>query len=153
MRAHAYRRFRPHHHARWIAAYADTGYRVLLPTATEDVRIGQRAPALERWMEEHGARSAAIVTACNPRSRLLGPCGNRRAQRALLDVLRASYVARGHAILPACNRALHGDWPDEPGFAVGGLSVGGARRLGARFGQHAVVWVGFGRNAELVWVR
>lgn len=132
----------------WLQSYLDTAYRVYLPTATECVLIDRRAPALDHWMDEHNERCAAIVTACNPHSRPLGPFGNRRAQRALLDVLRA----HGHAILPGCNRAIDGDWPDEPSFAIAGLSRGGARRLGARYKQNAVVWLPRGGRAELLWV-
>lgn len=131
------------------APYLATCYRVYLPTATEDVRIGEPAPAVDAWLAEHEAETAAILTACNPGSRLLGTAANRRLQAALLHLLHAM----PHPMLPGCNIAEEGGWPDEHSLIVAGLSRGEARRLAARFGQNALVWLVRGQPARLAWVR
>lgn len=100
------------------APYLATCYRVYLPTATEDVRIGEPAPAVDAWLAEHEAETAAILTACNPGSRLLGTAANRRLQAALLHLLHAM----PHPMLPGCNIAEEGGWPDEHSLIVAGLS-------------------------------
>ncbi|WP_420428482.1 DUF3293 domain-containing protein [Algiphilus sp.] len=130
------------------APYRATRYRVFLPTATDEVRIGQTAPAVDDWLALHGSRQAAIVTACNPRSLPLGCAANRRLQAALLHLLHAM----PHPMLPACNTATTGAWPDEHSLIVADLTRGEARRLGARFHQNAVVWIDRGRPAQLLWI-
>jgi len=131
------------------APYRATRYRVYLPTATEDVCIGRNAPAVDAWLDEHGSGQAAILTACNPRSRPLPMAANRRLQAALLHLLHAM----PHPMLPACNKADCSQWPDEHSLIVAGLSRGEARRLAARFRQHALVWLERGRSARLIWVQ
>lgn len=131
------------------APYRATRYRVYLPTATEDVRIGAPAPAVEAWLQEHDADTAAILTACNPGSRLLASAANRRQQAALLHALHAM----PHPLLPGCNVSEAHDWPDEHSLIIAGLSRGAARRLAARFGQNALVWIRCGAPAQLAWVR
>lgn len=131
------------------APYRATRYRVYLPTATEEVRIGQRAPVVDAWLREHASRQAAILTACNPHSRRLPTAANRRLQSALLHVLHAM----PHPMLPACNTADCSQWPDEHSLIVADLSRGEARRLAARFRQYALVWLEHGRPARLIWVR
>lgn len=139
----------PHRIRQLEAPYLATCYRVYLPTATEDVRIGEPAPAVDAWLAEHEAQAAAILTACNPGSRLLGTAANRRLQAALLHLLHAM----PHPMLPGCNIAEAGGWPDEHSLIVAGLSRGEARRLAARFGQNALVWLGREAPARLAWVR
>lgn len=131
------------------APYRATRYRVYMPTTTEDVRIGAPAPAVESWLAEHDAATAAILTACNPGSRVLGSAANRRLQAALLHLLHAM----PHPMLPGCNIAEDGGWPQEHSLIVAGLSRGEARRLAARFGQTALVWLRSGAPARLAWVR
>lgn len=131
------------------APYRATRYRVYLPTATEEVRIGQRAPCVDAWLREHGSHQAAIITACNPHSQPLPTAANRRLQSALLHVLHAM----PHPMLPACNKADCGQWPDEHSLIVADLSCGEARRLAARFRQNALVWLEHSRPARLIWVR
>lgn len=130
------------------APYRATRYRVYLPTATEDVRIGQTAPAVDAWLDEHGSQQAAILTACNPRSRPLPSAANRRLQAALLHLLHAM----PHPMLPACNKADCSRWPDEHGLIIAALSRGEARRLAARFAQNAIVWLQRGQPAQLLWI-
>lgn len=130
------------------ASYRATRYRVFLPTATEDLRIGRPATAVDDWLRLHGCRQGVIVTACNPRSLPLGVAANRRLQSALLHLLHAM----PHPMLPACNIACDGLWPEEHSLMVAGLSRGEARRLGARFRQNAVVWIERGRAAQLLWI-
>lgn len=130
-------------------AFLDTCYRIYLPTATADVRIGSKAQAVDDWVRAHAAASAAIITACNPRSRQLTRSANRRRQCALLHLLHGM----NHPMLPGRNIAVAGDWPEEPSLVIAALSRGAARRLAARYKQHACVWLALGRPAELVWVR
>ena len=95
------------------------------------VRPGARAPA--------PLRPSGIVTAFNPASRPLSPDANLRADAALRARLSA-------LALPAHRTLAHGTgddaeaW-DEPGLCIVGEVRAEAVRLGADFGQNAIVWI------------
>ncbi|TVR55024.1 MAG: DUF3293 domain-containing protein [Gemmatimonadales bacterium] len=74
-----------------------------------------------------------VITAFNPFSERRSLEENQAANRELEGIL--TQAEKTH--WPAVNRAPNGDW-EEPGFAVEGLTREEARKLGRRFGQHAV---------------
>lgn len=45
-----------------------------------------------------------------------------------------------------------GQWPDEPGLLVGGMTLSEARELARRFGQNAMVHAGSDALPGLVWI-
>ena len=67
-----------------LKAYRETEYRV----ACCLVRIGRRAPAIDRLLVSNHAREAALITACNPFSRRMPPGWNRRMQLRLAQAVR-----------------------------------------------------------------
>lgn len=79
------------------------------------------------------ARHLHIITACNPRSRLLSDEENATRNAALAQELRA----RGHEVLSADGSAPDGSW-QEPGFAVVDADPGEILALARRFEQLAV---------------
>jgi len=136
--------------ARFEAAYLATTYRVLGPRSAIDLRIGRRAPALDRLLHALGIREWAFVSACNPASRALPRWRNRirqtRLHRSLLSLLGQAGV-----VLPGLGVPDAPDWRPEPSFLAMPVGRGRARRLGRQFGQHAVVAGRRGRRATLVW--
>jgi len=107
------------------------------------VRPGEPAPA--------PLRPSGIVTAFNPASRPLPPGANLRADAAL----RARLGALG---LPAYRTLAHGTgddaaaW-DEPGWCVAGDVRAEVVRLGAEFGQNAIVWIDTSGEVTIVCTR
>jgi hypothetical protein len=116
---------------------------VQAPDGPLTVRPGEPAPA--------PLRPSGIVTAFNPASRLLPRDANLRADAALR--------ARLHALgLPAHRTLAHGagdDAPawDEPGWCVTAEVRAEVVRLGADFGQNAIVWIDAAGEVTIVCTR
>jgi len=113
------------------------------PSGALAVRPGCPAPA--------PLRSSGIVTACNPASRRLSREANHRAD----DALRARIDRLGH---PASRSLAHGTgedagaW-DEPGWSLAGDVRDQVVRLGAEFGQNAVLWIDAAGEVTIVCTR
>lgn len=128
-------------------AYESTTYWVGAEPRPIGIRIGERAPALERLLARRGLTHWAFVTACNPGSQLRAPWFNTGRHLALLQVLRRG----GYGWLIALAQGDAGDWPSETGVLVPGMDAASARNLGRRFGQNAVVVGRRGQPARLLW--
>lgn len=102
------------------------------------LRVGARAPALAALYQERRARSAAYLTACNPRSRRLHGMANRRRQARLQRILERA----ARPFLPGMGCDPRGHWPGEPSFLVFAIPRAAAAMLGRRFGQNAILWCG-----------
>jgi len=131
-----------------VGAYRATLYEVFGAEGLT-LRIGAACGELSRLMAEHGARCAAFVTACNPRSQALSEEVNRERGATLL----ADLVAEGRVCLAGQGRHPDGGWPPEPSLLVLGLDRVAASELGRRWDQNAVVWVGEDATPELVLLR
>ena len=129
-------------------AYAASAYAADVPGGPATLRIGAAEPLLDQWLAEHGQTQWALISAANPWSSRCEPDANRAAHAAL----RALLVQRG---LPVCEAV---NWPEdrasgwtEPALLCAGLSPEEAVRIGAAFGQNAVLAGGGTRAAELLW--
>ncbi|MCL2830059.1 MAG: DUF3293 domain-containing protein [Betaproteobacteria bacterium] len=135
------------------SCYRAALYRVFPNTgASLDLRIGQSCAALETLFSGTPSDfSWAILTACNPASRLLPEEENASRQRQLGQRLSEW----GYSTLPAENLADAGenkDWPPEPAFFVISLPLPRALELAADFGQNAFVCGGGeGENGKPDW--
>lgn len=105
-----------------------------------EVRIGRRAPALDRLLRRYRARWGVLVTAWNPLSRRKPDGWNRRMQQRLLARLRrdCTGVASGEL----------GRWREEHVLVVGDPRRG--LMLARRFRQRGIVVVSRGGEARLV---
>ena len=130
------------------AAYRATIYRVVTDPPI-DLTIGRSSAAAAALLRWAGVDRAAIVTAYNPRSERAADAANQAADATL----RAGLAARGYATRDTVAIDPHGEWPDEPGCLVLGMTAEDARVLGHAFGQNAVVTVDAGGCAQLAWCR
>ncbi len=130
------------------AAFRATTYHVAAGRELFDLRIGEGNPAFSSWLKGQRISNWAIVTACNPGSRLT-PEQNAAQTRRLQE--KITQYAWRHA--PARNCADAGDWPDEPGFCVFDADENTLRMLAVEFGQTAIVCgsADDGRG-EIVWL-
>ncbi|HLM69403.1 MAG TPA: DUF3293 domain-containing protein, partial [Longimicrobium sp.] len=111
------------------AAYLATTWSVRAPGGTLHLAPGRPAP--------RPLRPAAIVTAYNPASVRTSLAENRAAARRLL----AQVADLGVPCLPARAHAPDLRW-NEPGVALlGPASLAAAVRLGAEWGQNAILGV------------
>jgi hypothetical protein len=134
-----------------IAAYRATDY-VLLRNergseAEVTLKIGTPNPAFDRILAARGATTAAIVTACNPRSVVLPDAENRTRHAQLVAILEA----RGFDYTIGEGRDPNGLWPAEVGCVVFGIAVETGLALARAFDQNAIVFVAAGRAPELAY--
>jgi hypothetical protein len=88
-------------------------------------------------LRDTGARCAALLTAFNPGGRRQAPFRNRQSQQRLQrELLRDGYV-----VLAGRNEDPRGRWPMEPSLLALDLPLMRARRLAARHGQLAFLWM------------
>jgi|SRR5688500_866091 len=123
-----------------IAAYQQAHY-VVHGRCT--LRIGRPSAALDALLDEHGAASAAFITAANPRGELRSEDENRAALAALEASLAWPFY-RGEGRDPA------GSWPAEPSLLLVGIARGEAEALGRALLQNAIVFAEKGAASELV---
>lgn len=132
---------------RLAAAYRQTRYRVLLPGGGDCVlRIGQHDAVAEAALPF--TRHWALLTPCNPGSRIQPAAANQAACAALEQALRAAELHW----LPAVHRDPGGHWPDEPGYWLADPPPGWAAAQGRRWGQNAIVTAVRGAAPVLVWL-
>jgi hypothetical protein len=120
-----------------VQAYRDARYRVCA-TPPWVMRVDCASPELLAAQRQHGAGCSAFVTACNP----LGRIGDVAANRLRRRELRQEIERLGLQTLPGVGGSADGEWPDEESDLVFGLDLAGARLLGRRFRQNAVLWSG-----------
>lgn len=129
-------------------AFQRTDYLVSLPNDhSQIIRIGEQQPALDAWLRDCDLASWCFITAWNPGAKQRDRRENARANVTLFLELQGD----GHPAVAATSRSRSGDWPDEPGFVVLGLTREQARVYANRFGQRAVVFADSEAVAELLW--
>lgn len=129
-------------------AYRATTYRLHLDAACFDLRIGLAHPAFRAWLQSRESDKFAIITAYNPASVQLGFAENAERQRRLENELRQLACLAGQGE----NLADDTGWPVEPSCLALGLSWEEARRLGAAYGQNAVLVGGGDAIPRLLWI-
>jgi hypothetical protein len=124
-----------------LAAYLDTDYRIDGDHGEVTLRIGgcTALPAPVR------GRVHAVLSACNPRSRLLTPAENAHADAALRDRIETM----GVSWRPARGVGRSGDWPPEPSLWLQDIAVDRLDQLALAFEQNACVVVGADRRIRL----
>lgn len=132
--------------AETIAAYNATTYRVDVPNAKIELRIGVTNSALAALHSEQGVVCSVFVTACNPFGAALTDEENVLAMGTLI----AHLDARGITWLPGAGAGNDGDWPPEPSVLALGIDLAGAQALCIKFTQNAVVVCGADATPRLV---
>ena len=128
-------------------AYLATTYRVHEPEGSIELRIGQASAPLDRLLDRHAVRTWAFVSAANPGSVMLAPADNSRRHAALVEAVQIA----GFRFVEGTGIPADASWPPEPNLLILGISRSGARLLGKRFGQLAVLAGRRGGATELVW--
>ena len=127
-----------------LAAYRETLYRVLGEPPFV-LQIGQASQALAALYRQHGQRSAAFITACNPGSQLFAEAENIARQQQLENTL----AQQGRPWLPGIGEDPYQQWPGEKSCLVLGITPESALALGRQFGQNAIVYCGADAVPEL----
>lgn len=121
---------------RLMQAYKNALYVARLPHATIELRVGEPCPLLADWLVAQGVKTAAFLTAFNPRSEVLSLQENESRHAQLL----AAIAQLG---LPACDgygTDEGGDWPREISALVTGITLAQAMLLAEKFAQNAFLF-------------
>lgn len=129
-------------------SYRRALYRVETGTGPVDLRVGEPAPELDRWLAAHGAVRWGFVTAVNPGSEPL-PAPENAARMARLE---ARLRRDGRDFRPGLGLDPDGRWPPEPSFLVLGATEPELAALAAEFEQAAFLAGERGGAPRLVFV-
>ena len=127
-----------------LDAYGRAQYVVFADT-TIVVRVGEPSAELDALISAEGAKSAAFVTAANPRGERRADVENGVANAALQNFVAAA----GYPHYWGEGRDPRGSW-SEPSFLVIGIYRANAEALGSLFEQNAIVYCELGRAPELI---
>jgi len=136
-----HRRF---HHTEWLGvhepvfdAYRRARYTLAVPGGTIELLLERTNSPLLGLMRSLAVETAALITACNPASRLCSQAENARRTHAL----RHHPVLSAFPLFDAVGADPAGHWPVEPGVLILGLGFGQAVAIAHHCGQNAMVWV------------
>jgi hypothetical protein len=115
-----------------LAAYRATTYRVFPPAAAApiDLRIDQRNA-------ESATTGGAIISACNPYSRVLSAAENQQR----MATFRRRLKSTSWSCLPALGIPDAPDWDAEDSLLLIGIPLKSAQHIAADLEQHAWVWI------------
>lgn len=137
--------------AELLQAYRETHYCVSAsaPGGAFVLRIGKASDALRTLHLRLGVDCSAFITAANPHSAL----GDAATNTDRLQRLRAEVGALNLPCFDGVGQHPDNGWPGEASLLVPGLDLGGARRLGERWQQNAIVWSGADAVPQLILLR
>ena len=131
-----------------IRAYRETDY-FIEGDSPLLLRVDVRSPELAEWLLRLQADSCSFLTACNPESRLLEPAENEVRQQDL-----ARRIGQfGLPFLCGSGRHPDGEWPAEPGYAVLGMTLHAAMKLGRFYRQNAILRTDSSATPRLILLR
>ncbi|WP_017925828.1 DUF3293 domain-containing protein [Thioalkalivibrio sp. HL-Eb18] len=128
-------------------AYSATHYRIELPGQAFVLRIGERDPGLETCLQTEGWSQASLLTAWNPRSRIVPEQENRERHARIARELEQA----GWSCWPTLHRDPTGYWPDEPGYCVLGMGAADLDPWLVAFDQNAAVLIQPPSAPRLIW--
>jgi hypothetical protein len=131
--------------AELLAAYTATDFVVFEGDERWALHVGVASPRIDALLDRHGAASATIVTAFNPRSQVLAPDANQTRHRALVRLLEG----RRLPFLYGEGRDPSGQWTPETECIVFGISLAEGLEIARRFDQNAVVFIERGKAPRL----
>jgi hypothetical protein len=120
-----------------IGAYRAAHYTVQADVPLS-LRVDEYSEGLAALLALHSVRSAAYVTAFNPCGVQMPPALNEAAD-ARLDT---HLTTAGWQHLRASGDDPKGEWPEEPGWLVLGVTPEQADTLGRAYAQNAVLYAG-----------
>ena len=131
--------------AELVSAYTATDFVVFDGDQDWVLKVGVASPRIDALLDRYGATRATIVTAFNPRSRVLPPDVNMTRHRSLVELLEE----RGLPFLYGEGRDPRGEWIAETECIVFGISLADGLDLARRFDQNAVVFIERGKAPRL----
>ena len=128
--------------------YLETTYSVFIDESKFDIRIAEPVPVkIYSLLEKE--KTAAIITAWNPRSEPHSLQENKRRNRNL----RISVSKKNYNVFEALGQGNDPSWPAEESFLILGITKEEAGKLAVDYGQNAFVLLEYGKTASLEFSR
>jgi hypothetical protein len=124
-----------------LAAYTATDFVVFDGHEQWALHVGVASPRVNALLDRHDATCATIVTAFNPRSRVLPPEANKARHQSLVRLLDE----RGMTFLLGEGRDPNGHWTAETECIVFDIPLAEGLAIARRFEQNAVVFIERGK--------
>lgn len=131
--------------AELLAAYTATDFVVFDGEEQWALHVGVASPRVDALLDRHDAACATVVTAFNPRSRVLPPAANAARHQSLVRLLEE----RGLTFLLGEGRDPIGRWTSETECIVFGISLAEGLEIARRFEQNALVFIERGQAPRL----
>lgn len=131
--------------AELLAAYTATDFVVFDGEEQWALHVGVASPRVDALLDRHDAACATVVTAFNPRSRVLPPAANVARHQSLVRLLEE----RGLTFLLGEGRDPNGQWTPETECIVFGISLAEGLEIARRFEQNALVFIERGQAPRL----
>jgi hypothetical protein len=128
-----------------LAAYTATDFVVFDADGPWVLHVGKAAPQIDELLARHGCRSATIVTALNPRSKVLGPAENAARHAKLKRIL----ATKGCDFVEGEGRDPTGAWVAETECVIFGTTLAQGLDLARSFEQNAIVFLETGKAPRL----
>jgi hypothetical protein len=128
-----------------VQAYRDAVYEIHAD-AVILLEVSEYSHSLEELHKEHQCTTSALITVCNPHSRLLSAAENHARMLVLIEAVEKL----GYPYLPAVGRDPTGKWPDEPSLWIAGLTKNEAEDLARRFEQNGFLWIEEDTTPQLI---
>ena len=126
--------------------YLDTTYSTFINEELYDIKIGKTLPsAIQKLLNSE--KSAAILTAWNPRSQLLSSQENKDCNNELNSALNQYTVFR------AVGQGSDTSWQAEESYFILGIQKEDSNKLAIKYGQYAYVWLESEKPASLIFTR
>jgi len=129
-----------------LDAYRNAEY-VVFADSHVVMRVGEKSAELDALISAEGAKTAAFVTAANPRGETRSDMENGVANAALQSFVAAA----GYPHFWGEGRDPKGSWA-EPSFLIIGIYRANAEALGQLFEQNAIVFCELGQAPELIFL-
>lgn len=118
-----------------LAAYRQAEY-IVQSSPSFILRVDVYSARLNELHRQNGVNSSAVITACNPHSEQADAAINALA----VQKLRQDLETAGCVMIDCTGHDPQRHWPDEPGYLAIGLDLDKAERLGAGYGQNAILF-------------
>jgi hypothetical protein len=128
-----------------LSAYEATDFVVFDHDEEWILKVGEASPRIDALLDRFDAACAIVVSAINPRSRVLPPETNARLHDELVHLLEQCNLQFLHGE----GRDPKGHWIPEIECIVFGMSLADGLAIARRFDQNAVVYLERGRAPRL----
>lgn len=132
-----------------VLAYANTNYTVISDIETFVFKVGVQSNHLKNLLSSKQKNCSLFITGFNPYGKMQTNEENALSNQKLFADLKekAEVIYSGHGTDPS------GEWPPEDSFLALGINLETSKKVGQKYRQDAIVWIGETVIPELILLR